>query len=114
MIQPYRTGFLTVCSPAGAVVALGACLFLSDQRIIWAVILICSFLLVSHIRFVHFGRVILQRLPRALIILLGFIIVFIIAYLIKAKDSEVLGALLLLSFIIYVITSSRIMIKKPT
>ncbi|MFC1532856.1 CDP-alcohol phosphatidyltransferase family protein [Thermodesulfobacteriota bacterium] len=101
-------------SPAGAMVALGACLFWENFWIIWTIILLTSFLLVSHIRFVHFGRVILKRIPRPLIIVFGFIIVFIIAYLIKVRDSGMLGALLLICFLIYVITSSKIVIMEAT
>jgi len=97
-------------SPAGAIAALGACLFCTRP---WAVILIIcftAFLLVSHVRFVHFGRVILTRLPRTLIVTFGFVIVFMIAYLVKARDSQMLGALLIICFLIYVITSSRFLI----
>ena len=93
-------------------VALGTCLFLENLWAIWIVILFNSFLMVSHIRFVHFGRVILRHLPRTLIVIMGFVIVFIIAYLIKAKDSEMLGALLLLCFLIYAMTSSKVMLRK--
>ena len=99
-------------SPAGAMVVLGACLFWENFWIIWAVILLTSYLLVSHIRFVHFGRVILKQIPRTFIIIFGFIIVFIIAYLIKARDSGMLGALLLICFLIYLITSRRITMMK--
>jgi CDP-diacylglycerol--serine O-phosphatidyltransferase len=99
-------------SPAGAMVALGACLFWNNLWIIGAVILLTSYLLVSHIRFVHFGRVILRRFSRTFIVLFGFIVVFTIAYLIKARDSQLLGAALLAGFIIYVITSSKITIGK--
>ena len=94
-------------SPAGAMGAMGACLFCTRP---WAVILmICltALLLVSHVRFVHFGRVILTRLPRTLIVMFGFVVVFIIAYLIKARDSEMLGALLMICFVGYLITSSH-------
>jgi CDP-diacylglycerol--serine O-phosphatidyltransferase len=101
-------------SPAGAIVALGACLFWQDMWIIWAVIVVTSFLLVSHIRFVHFGRVILKRVPRVFIVVFGFIIVLMIAYLIKARDSEMLGFLLLTCFLIYVLTSSSMIIKKTS
>ena len=94
-------------SPAGAMVALGACLFWQNLWISWAVILFTSYLLVSHIRFVHFGRVILRRIPRSLMIIFGFIVVFIIAYLIKVRNPEMLGALLLISFLIYLLTSSK-------
>ena len=93
-------------SPAGAMVALGACLFWKNPWITWAVIMLTSLLLVSHIRFVHFGRVILRRIPRAVMVIFGFVIVFIIAYLIKAKNPQMLGAILILSFLIYVMTSN--------
>jgi len=99
-------------SPAGAMVVLGACLFWENFWIIWAVILLTSYLLVSHIRFVHFGRVILRHIPRTFIILFGFVIVFIIAYLIKARDSAMLGGLLLICFLIYLITSRKITMMK--
>ena len=99
-------------SPAGAMTALGVCLFCENPWIIHAIVLLTIYLLVSHIRFVHFGRVILRRLPRTLIVMFGFVIVFIIAYLIKARDSEMLGALLLISFLIYVVTSSGMLIPK--
>jgi CDP-diacylglycerol--serine O-phosphatidyltransferase len=95
-------------SPAGAVIALGACLFWENLWIIWTIVLLTSYLLVSHIRFVHFGRVILQRLPRVLIVIFGFLVVFIMAYLIKARDSQILGALLILCFLFYVIASRRV------
>jgi len=101
-------------SPAGAIITLGACLFWENLWIIWIVVLLTSYLLVSHIRFVHFGRVILRRLPRVLIVIFGFIVVFIIAYLIKARDSQMLGALLILCFLFYVIVSSKVIIRKVT
>jgi CDP-diacylglycerol--serine O-phosphatidyltransferase len=99
-------------SPAGAIVALGACLFWNNLWIIGAVVLLTSYLLVSHIRFVHFGRVILRRFSRTFIVLFGFVVVFAIAYLIKARDSQLLGAALLTCFLIYVITSSKITSSK--
>ena len=99
-------------SPAGAMAVLGACLFCHRPWAVMAIILLTAFLLVSHIRFVHFGRVVLKRLPRTLIVMFGFVVVFIIAYLIKARDSEMLGGLLILCFLTYVITSSRLMIRK--
>ena len=94
-------------SPAGAMVAMGACLFWKDPRIIGLIILLTSFLLVSHIRFIHFGRVILRRTPRPLVVIFGFIIVFLSAYLIKVKSAETLGILLLFSFAIYLILGNN-------
>ncbi len=94
-------------SPAGAIAVLGACLFCIRPWAVMLTICVTAFLLVSHVRFVHFGRVILTRLPRTLIVMLGFVVVFIIAYLIKARDSQMLGALLMICFVAYVITSSH-------
>jgi CDP-diacylglycerol--serine O-phosphatidyltransferase len=96
-------------SPAGAMVTLGACLFWTNLWISWGVILLTCYLLVSHIRFVHFGRVILRGIPRTFIVLFGFLVVFIIAYLIKARNPEMLGALLLISFLVYVLTGSKLL-----
>ena len=93
-------------SPAGAVAALGACLFWQD---LWApglVIVLTSYLLLSHIRFVHFGRVLLRHTPRTLVVILGFFVVLIIAYLIKERNPEILGAFLLISFFLYVLTGN--------
>jgi len=95
-------------SPAGAMVALGMCLFVENRWIVWGTILLTSFFLVSHVRFVHFGRVVLRRIPRTFTVLFGSAIVFMIAYFTKARDSQMLGALLLTCFLIYIITSSRI------
>ena len=96
-------------SPAGAMVTLGACLFWTNLLISWGVILLTCYLLVSHIRFVHFGRVILRGIPRTFIVLFGFVVVFIIAYLLKARNPEMLGALLLISFLVYVLTGSKLL-----
>ncbi len=99
-------------SPAGAMAALGSCLFWQNLWIAWAFVIITSYLLVSHFRFVHFGRVILRRIPRAVMVIFGFVIVFLIAYLIKAKNSEMLGGLLLISALLYILTSNRKVISK--
>ena len=95
-------------SPAGAMLALGVCLFLENKWIVWGAILLTSFFLISHVRFVHFGRVVLKRIPRTFTVLIGFVIVFMIAYFTKARDSQMLGALLMTCVSIYIITSSRI------
>jgi len=99
-------------SPAGAMVSLGALLFWDNVWIVWAVILLTSYLLVSDIRFVHFGRVILRHFPRIFVVILGFVIVFTISFLIKVKDPKMLGALLLIASLIYAIMSIRLASRK--
>ncbi len=99
-------------SPAGAMVSLGACLFWDNVWIVWAVVLLTSYLLVSDIRFVHFGRVILGHFPRIFVVILGFVIVFTISFLIKVRDPKMLGGLLLIAFLIYAITSRNLLSRK--
>jgi len=99
-------------SPAGAIVVLGACLFWRNLYIAWGVVLVTSFLLVSHIRFVHFGRVILRRIPRTLIVIFGFLFVFVTAYLIKARNPEMFGAILLITLSIYLLAGNKTVADK--
>jgi CDP-diacylglycerol---serine O-phosphatidyltransferase len=98
-------------SPAGAMVALGACLFWDNLWITSVVVLFACLLLVSHIRFIHFGRMIISRLPRIVIIIGGFIIIFILAYIIKFNSSKLLGAFLLLAFSAYLIMNNRMILS---
>ncbi|MFP3929020.1 MAG: hypothetical protein ACLFUP_08955 [Desulfobacteraceae bacterium] len=89
-------------SPAGALVALGTCLLLGYVWVSWLIICLTCYLLISHVRFVHFARVILPLIPRPLVITMGFMILFAAAYLIKARDTEMLGGVLLGVFLLYV------------
>ena len=92
-------------SPAGALVALGACLFWHDLWIKGAVIIMTSYLLISHVRFVHI-RSVIRHVPRNLVVMFSFIVVFIIGYLIKARNSKMLGAALLVTFLLYALSSN--------
>jgi CDP-diacylglycerol--serine O-phosphatidyltransferase len=95
-------------SPAGAMVVLGACLFWQKLWIISIVIVILCILLVSHIRFIHFGRIVIPNLPRIVVIIGGFIIFFLLAYIIKFNSAKLLGTFLLIAFLIYIIINSKI------
>lgn len=94
-------------SPAGAMVALGACLFWQRLWVISIIIVMLSLLLISHVKFIHFGRIIIPNLPRIVVIMGGFIIAFILAYIIKFNSAELLGAFLLISFLIYIVINSK-------
>jgi len=56
--------------------------------------------------------VILRHLPRIFVVIFGFVIVFTIAFLIKVKDPKMLGALLLIAFLIYAILSRHLASRK--
>jgi CDP-diacylglycerol--serine O-phosphatidyltransferase len=92
--------------------ALGSILFWRDLWISWIVISLTAYLLVSHIRFVHFGRVILPRMPRTLVILLGFLVLLIAAYLIKVRNPQMLGGTLLALFLVYLVAGNRRVLKR--
>ncbi len=98
-------------SPAGALVALGTILFWKDLWLAWIVIFLTSFLLVSHIRFVHFGRVILPLIPRNLVILLGVLVLLIAAYLLKVRNPQLLGGTLLGIFLLYGLAGNYFVLK---
>ena len=98
-------------SPAGALVALGACLFWQDLWISGIVIIVTSWLLVSHIRFIHF-RSVIGQVPRNLVVMFGFIVVFVIGYLIKARNPKMLGAALLITFLLYALGGNSKLLGK--
>ena len=98
--------------PAGAIVVLGACLFWQNAWMSLSVVLLTSCLLISRIRFVHFGRVILRRIPRSVMVIFGFVVVFVLTYLIKTRNPEMLGAILLISFSIYVLAGNSKIAEK--
>jgi len=89
-------------SPAGALVVLGAAL-VSHPMILWAFTALSVGLMVSHIRFAHFGRVILNQVPRPLFFLACAGIVVIISFVFKTKNIEMFGYLILASVLIYMI-----------
>lgn len=99
-------------SPAGALVALGTFLFWKDLWISWIIISLTSYLLVSHHHFIHFGRVILPRIPRTMVILLGFLVLLTAAYLIKVRDPKMLGGTLLFLFVAYLAAGNRRVLKR--
>ncbi len=99
-------------SPAGALVALGTILFWKDLWLAWVVIFLTSFLLVSHIRFVHFGRVILPLIPRNIVILLGVLVLLIAAYLLKVRNPQFLGGALLGIFLLYGLTGNYRVLRR--
>jgi CDP-diacylglycerol--serine O-phosphatidyltransferase len=106
-----RGVFKGLPSPAGAMVVLGASLFWEDLWIISSVVALTCLLLASHVKFIHFGRIIISRLPRIAVIIVGFIIVFILAYIIKFNSGKLLGAFLLISFAIYLAINIKIIPK---
>jgi len=93
-------------SPAGALIVLAASLVFNPQ-LLWAATALSVILMVSHIRFVHFGRVILKQIPKPLFFLASAAIIVIITFILKTKSTEMFGYLVLASVFIYMIAGRK-------
>ncbi len=93
-------------SPAGALIVLGAALVF-QPNLLWLIATLSVVLMVSHIRFAHFGRVILKEIPRPLFILLSAMIIVTIAFILKTKSVHMFGYLILCSVFIYLIAGRK-------
>ncbi len=93
-------------SPAGALIVLGAALIF-PPIVLWGVAALSVGLMVSHIRFAHFGRIILKQIPRPLFILASAAVIVIIAFILKTKSVQVFGYLIFCSVFIYLIAGRK-------
>ncbi len=89
-------------SPAGALIVLGASL-VSNPAWLWFFTGLSTVLMVSHIRFAHFGRVILKKIPKPLFFLMSATIIVALAYLLKTKNAQMFGYMILCSAGMYII-----------
>jgi len=93
-------------SPAGALVVLGAALVVPAEYL-WLVALFSVAIMVSHVRFAHFGRVILKQIPRPLFFLTCATLVLVIAFIIKTKSVQMFGYLILLAVLSYMVVGRK-------
>lgn len=98
-------------SPAGALVVLGAALVVPPQYL-WLVAMLSVALMVSHIRFAHFGRVILKEIPKPLFFVTCAALVLIISYIIKTRNVEMFGSLILFTVASYMAAGRWYLIKR--
>ncbi|MEH0020968.1 MAG: CDP-alcohol phosphatidyltransferase family protein [Desulfobacter sp.] len=89
-------------SPAGALIVLGASL-VSHPVVLWLFTGISTVLMVSHIRFAHFGRVILKEIPKPVFFLVSASIIVALAFLFKTKNVQMFGYLILSSVSLYLV-----------
>ncbi len=93
-------------SPAGALIVLGAALVF-PPNILQGVAILSTFLMVSHIRFAHFGRIILKQIPKPLFFMTCATITVTLAFVLKTKNVEIFGYLILSSVIMYMIAGRK-------
>ncbi|MFO7884910.1 MAG: CDP-alcohol phosphatidyltransferase family protein [Desulfobacteraceae bacterium] len=92
--------------PAGALFVLGAALVLPAQFMGW-VVLLTTALMISTIRFAHLGRIILKQVPRPLFFILSAAIIMIFAFVLKTRNVELFGYIVLASVAAYLFISRR-------
>lgn len=97
-------------SPAGALLVLGAAL-IGPHQLIWFFAALSIGLMVSHIRFAHFGRVVLKQIPRPLFFVASATIVVTLSYILKTKNIEMFGYLILSSVLIYIVVGRKLRIQ---
>ena len=93
-------------SPAGALIVLGASLVVSPV-LLWAVAALSVGLMVSHIRFAHFGQVILKQIPKPLFFLVSATIIVALAFVLKTKNVDMYGYVILCSVFMYMIAGRK-------
>lgn len=93
-------------SPAGALIVLGASL-VSTQTVLWAMTGLSIVLMISHIRFAHFGRVILRKIPRPVFFLISAAIIILLSYIFKTKNVEMFGYMILGVVAVYMAVGSK-------
>ncbi|MBU1564418.1 MAG: phosphatidylserine synthase, partial [Proteobacteria bacterium] len=93
-------------SPAGALVVLGAALVVPVDYL-WIVAISSTALMVSHLRFAHFGRVILKQVPKPLFFLACAALVLAISFIVKTKNVQMFGYLILFTVLTYMIVGRK-------
>lgn len=93
-------------SPAGALVVLGAALVV-PAGYLWIVAMLSVGIMISHIRFAHFGRVILKQIPKPLFFLTCAALVLVIAFIIKTKNVQMFGYLILFTVLTYMVVGRK-------
>lgn len=98
-------------SPAGALIVLGAALAISPD-FLWIAAVFSIILMVSKIRFAHFGRIILKQIPRPVFFITSAAVILTIAFVFKTKSVHMFGYLILVSVAIYMIVGRRLLDAK--
>ena len=97
-------------SPAGALIVLGASL-VSIPPVLWTMTLVSVGLMVSHIQFAHFGRVILKKVPKQLFFMVSAAFIISLAFIFKTKNVQMCGYLILGAVMVYM-ASGRFWVRR--
>jgi len=93
-------------SPAGALIVLGASL-IAAPVILWGLTFVSVGLMVTHIRFAHFGRVILKQIPKPVFFMISALSVITLSFIFKTKNVQMFGYLILGSVLVYMVVGRK-------
>ncbi|MCF8088262.1 MAG: CDP-alcohol phosphatidyltransferase family protein [Desulfotignum sp.] len=96
--------------PAGALLLLGAILLLPAPYV-WPMVLLTTGLMVGTLRFAHLGRLILKQVPKPAFYTISAAVIVIIAFVLKTRNEELFGGVILGSVLIYMVIG-RVCIQK--
>jgi CDP-diacylglycerol---serine O-phosphatidyltransferase len=94
-------------SPAGALIVLGSALVFDYPPLLWAGAAVSIGLMISHLHFAHFGRVIIQRVPRPLFFTMCAFMVVALSFIFKTRNVEMFGYLILGSVSLYMVIGRK-------
>lgn len=97
-------------SPAGALIVLGASL-VAPPVLLWIMTVVAGGLMISHIRFAHFGRLIIKKVPKPVFFTISAAITFTLAYILKTRDVHMFGYLILAVAAIYMAVGRRLIAR---
>ena len=89
-------------SPAGALIVLGAALVF-PPAVLWGFAVFSVLMMISHVRFAHFGRVIIKQIPKPLFYGTSAALIVVLSFILKTKNAEMFGYLILGSVCCYMI-----------
>ncbi len=100
-------------SPAGALIVLGASLVAPPKALLGIAALTVA-LMISHVRFAHFGRIIIKQIPKPLFFVASATIIVALAFILKTKDVEMFGYLILGSMFLYLLAGRKFIGSIPS
>ena len=92
--------------PAGALIVLGASL-IATPPLLWGLTSLSVILMVTYIRFAHFGRVILKHIPKPVFFLISASIIVTLSFIFKTKNVQMFGYLILGSVFVYMVVGRK-------
>jgi CDP-diacylglycerol--serine O-phosphatidyltransferase len=86
---------------------LGGALAVDSSALLWLIVVLSVGLMVSHLRFAHFGRIIITTIPRPLFFLMCSFMVVTISFVIRTQNVHMFGYLILSSVTLYMIIGRK-------